>query len=109
VHSEIQRTFQENLTELFPFVSTCYSSSFNLLCFGEFLISSTKERSNLGDPLGPLLFRAASLRLAKFMKASLNSWYMDDGTLGDNVDVLINDYQAVPQIDRRIGLELNEH
>jgi hypothetical protein len=43
------------------------------------------------------------------MKASLNSWYMDDGTLGDNVDVLINDYQAVPQIDRRIGLELNEH
>ena len=63
-----------------------------------------------GDPLGPLLFCATSLRLAKLMKTPLNilvhgtCWYMDDGTLGGDVDVLISDFLVV----HSIGLKLNE-
>ena len=55
--------------ELYPFISTCYSSSSHL-CFGEFLISSD-EGAQQGDPLGPLLkllFCAAAQKLARLMK-----------------------------------------
>ena len=100
-------TIYDELPELYPFVSTCYSSSSHL-CFGEFLISS-EEGAQQGDPLGPLLFCATSLRLAKLMKAPLNIWYMDDGTLGGDVEVLINDYLTVQQVGSSIGLQLNEH
>ena len=58
--------------------------------------------------LGPLLFCATSLRLAKLMKAPLNIWYMDDGTLGGDIEVLINNFLVVQQMGDSIGLKLNE-
>ena len=42
------------------------------------------------------------------MKAPLNIWYMDDGTLGGDVDVLINDFLVLQQLGSSMGLELNE-
>jgi hypothetical protein len=103
---EMLRTVLEELPELYQFISTCYSSSSHL-CFGEFLISSD-EGAQQGDPLGPLLFCAASMKLAKLMKALLNLWYMDDGTLGGDVDVLIKDFETVRQVGSSLGLLLNE-
>ena len=38
----------------------------------------------------------------------LNIWYMDDGTLGGNVDVLIEDFETVQRIGSSLGLVLNE-
>jgi len=104
---ELLRTIHDDLPELLPFITTCYGSSSHL-CFGQFLISS-EEGVQQGDPLGPLIFCATSLRLAKLMKSPLNIWYMDDGTLGGDVDVLINDFQAIQQVGRTVGLELNVH
>ena len=63
---EILHTLRQELPELYPFISTCYSSSPHL-CFGEFLISSD-EGAQQGDPLGPLLFCAAAQKLARLMK-----------------------------------------
>ena len=104
---EILRTFREELPELYPFISTCYSSSSHL-CFDEFLISS-EEGAQQGDPLGPLLFCAAAQKLARLMKSKLNLWYMDDGSLGGEVDVLIEDLEMVRRNGSAIGLLLNEH
>jgi len=94
---EILHTFQEVLPELYPFILTCYNSPSDL-CFGEFLISSA-EGVQQGDPLGPLLFCVAAQKMANLMKSQLNLWYMDDGSLGGEVDVLIEDFATV----RRIG------
>ena len=103
---EMIRTIHDIIPELFQFVSTCYSSSSHL-CFGNFLISS-EEGVQQGDPLGPLLFCATSLRLAKLMKSELNVWYMDDGTLGGDADVLLVDFNTVRRVGQEFGLELNE-
>ena len=62
----ILRTVYDELPELFQFISTCYDSTSHL-CFGEFLISSD-EGAQQGDPLGPLIFCASSLKLAKSLK-----------------------------------------
>ena len=70
---------------------------------------SSDEGAQQGDPLGPLVFCAASLKLAKSLKSELNIWYMDDGTLGGDVDVLLEDLDTVRQIGSELGLALNEH
>ena len=51
---EMLRIIHEELPELYPFISTCYSST-TLLCFDDYLIKS-EEGAQQGDPLGPLLF-----------------------------------------------------
>jgi len=68
--NELLQIVIEEMPELHPFVSTCYSSSSHLF-FGDDIIRS-EEGAQQGDPLGPLLFCAASLKLAKMMNAELN-------------------------------------
>ena len=102
----ILQTVHDELPELFPFIRTCYNSASHL-CFGDFLISSD-EGAQQGDPLGPLVFCAASLKLAKSLKSELNIWYMDDGTLGGDVDVLLEDLDTVRQIGSELGLNCTE-
>ena len=104
---EMLRVVSDELPELFNYISTCYSSASHL-CFGDFLISS-EEGVQQGDPLGPLLFCAASLNLAKSLKAELNVWYMDDGTLGGEIEVLMEDMETIRRVGRELGLVLNEH
>ena len=55
----------EELPELYPFIPTCYSSA-SLLNFGDHELLSD-EGFQQGDPLGPLLFCATSLKLARSM------------------------------------------
>ena len=62
----ILRTVHDELPELFPFITTCYNSSSHL-CFGDFLISSD-EGAQQGDPLGPLVFCAASLKTGQILE-----------------------------------------
>ena len=102
----ILRTVYDELPELFQFISTCYDSASHL-CFSEFLISSD-EGAQQGDPLGPLIFCASSLKLAKSLKSELNIWYMEDGTLGGDVDVLLDDLKTVWKVGSNLGLTLNE-
>jgi len=54
---------RELLPEIYPFVLMCYSNA-SMLRFGPHLIMSD-EGVQQGDPLGPLLFCASSLKLAK--------------------------------------------
>ncbi len=104
--NDILQTIYDDLPELFPFISSCYSAGSHL-SFGDFILES-EEGAQQGDPLGPLVFCASSLKLAKLLKSELNIWFMDDGTLGGDVDVLIHDYETVRRIGKELGLVLNE-
>ncbi len=74
---------------------------------GEHLLLSD-EGFQQGDPLGPLLFCASSLKLARSMASEFNLWYLDDGSLGGNVSSLLCDLEAVRSVGPAIGLVLNE-
>ncbi len=70
-HSMFQ-IVREQLPELYSFVHMCYSSA-SFLNFGEFLLL-LDEGFQQGDPLGPLLFCATSLKLASSLTSEFNSW-----------------------------------
>jgi hypothetical protein len=36
-----------------------------------------------------------------------NIWYLDDGTLADNPEVVLSDFKKVINLSRKIGFELN--
>jgi hypothetical protein len=48
-----------------------------------------------GDPLGPLLFSSTVMFLVKRIKSEFNCWYMDEGTLGGNVDTSLKDFNLM--------------
>jgi hypothetical protein len=98
---------RDELPELNTFIFMCYSNS-SFLSFGEHLLLSD-EGVQQGDPLGPLMFCLAALKLARSMKSEFNTWYLDDGTIGENVDNLIRDLETVRQLGSKIGLHINEH
>jgi Reverse transcriptase (RNA-dependent DNA polymerase) len=95
----------ELFPELYAFVSVCYSDS-AFLCFGDFLLMSD-EGAQQGDPLGPLLFSLSMLSMAKSLSSEFNVWYLDDGSIGGNVDVLIQDFERVKQLSEVLGLSIN--
>lgn len=100
------QTVHEELPELYPFVHMSYATT-SLLNFGDHMLLSD-EGFQQGDPLGPLLFCASSLKLALSMKSEFNIWYLDDGSIGGDVSSLLCDLDAVRRVGPTIGLELNE-
>jgi hypothetical protein len=100
------QTVFEEIPELYPFVHMCYSTA-SLLNFGEYLLLSD-EGVQQGDPLGPLLFCASSLKLARSMSSEFNTWYLDDGSIGGQISSLLSDLEAVRRLGPKIGLVLNE-
>jgi len=96
---------RDELPELFPFIDSCYSGQ-SFLIFGQYTLLSD-EGPQQGDPLGPLLFCAATMRLVNRIKSVFNLWYMDDGTLGGHIDVLISDWKMLVEEGRKIGLVVN--
>ena len=97
---------RELLPEIYPFVFMCYSSA-SMLRFGPHLIMSD-EGVQQGDPLGPLLFCASSLKLVKSMKSEFNIWYLDDGSIGGDVSTLLSDLYTIRRDGEKLGLVLNE-
>ena len=96
----------KQLPELHPFVHLCYSKSSHLR-FCDFLLSSDKGAQQ-GDPLGPMLYCMSTLQLTRVISSELNIWYLDDGTIGGQIDDLCRDVTAVKSIGESVGLQLNE-
>ena len=96
---------REELPELFPFIDSCYAGQ-SFLRFGQFTLLSD-EGPQQGDPLGPLLFCSTTLALVKRVKSQCNIWYMDDGTLGDEVDTLLADFRMLLEEGKKFGLVVN--
>ena len=65
------------------------------------------EGPQQGDPLGPLLFCASIMSLVKRVKSQCNIWYMDDGTLGGEVETLLEDFRMLTLEGKNLGLVVN--
>ena len=59
------------------------------------------------DPLGPMLFRLVIRQLTRSLVSPFNVWYLDDGTVGGDIDSVLSDLQTVIDEGSKLGLELN--
>ena len=95
----------EHLPDLLPFVSSSYASPSRLL-FGEFVVASG-EGVQQGDPLGPLLFCLAIAGVFGAIEGDLVMGYLDDITIGGNVEDLISLVLKIEVSSSLLGLTLN--
>lgn len=84
---------EELLPELLPLVLSSYSSPSSLF-FGEEVILFS-EGVQQGGPLGPLLFCLTIHSMVQQLHNELNLFYLDDGTLGGSLDVVLVDSPRV--------------
>ena len=90
---------------LLPFVHSSYSSP-SCLFWGDKTIQSS-EGVQQGDPLGPLLFCLSLHQLHSLTKSELCIFYLDDVTLGGDLEDVVHDLGAVQQVAADLGLLLN--
>jgi len=102
---EMLSVVHEELPKLFPFIDRCYSGQ-SFLQFGQYTLLSD-EGPQQGDPLGPMLFCTTVMSLVKRVKSQCNIWYMDDGTMGGDVDTLLTDFHMLMVEGRKLGLVVN--
>ena len=95
------------LPEIYPFCFLAYGESTSLQFGDERILSA--EGVQQGDPIGPLLFCLAIqpiLRsLSGYLRIDYN--YMDDLTLGGDIDSVSADVELIAAEGEAIGLELN--
>ena len=96
---------KSNFPGMFPLVWQSYSTDANLYFGSDTLLSSTGIQQ--GDALGPFLFAVGIQALTCKMKSEFNSWYLDDGSLGGDPEVVLQDYQMIISEGIKLGLELN--
>ena len=100
----LQKVF-ESFPQIYFFVYQAYATPSNLFFGKEVLLS--KEGVQQGDPLGPLLFSLAINDAISCCKSEFNMWYLDDGTLGGNVDVVLADFVKIMELENSLGLKVN--
>lgn len=82
-----------------------YAHKSQLFMSDNFIWSSSGIQQ--GDPLGPALFCLAIAEVVKSLSSTLNIWYLDDGTLGGNVQHIMSDISKIQNSSIELGLELN--
>jgi hypothetical protein len=91
--------------EIYPFLFQCYREP-SVLGFGTECLSSQRGVQQ-GDPLGPALFCLATHFIARQLQSQFNVWYLDDATVADQPDIVLQDLSKVVSTANDIGLELN--
>jgi hypothetical protein len=90
---------------LYPFLDQSYRQSSSLF-FGEKTIPS-EVGVQQGDPCGPMTFSATIQPLIKKLLSELNVWYLDDATLADKPEIVLNDLYQIINLAAEIGLNVN--
>src|SRR6187402_454682 len=105
--------FVKSACEMFPAMSKwtewCYGEATMLLYDHENIIESAASVQQ-GDPLGPLYFCCGLMPLVNDMKALnpiYNKWYMDDGGIIGDVELLKKVWDLVQTRGPELGLHLN--
>jgi len=93
------------IPELYAFCHSAYSQP-SLLFFGPYIVSS-QEGAQQGDPIGPLLFCNTVQPLLSSLQAELNVGYLDDVTLGGQVEMVASDVAEIVKAGSDLGLSLN--
>ena len=92
--------------DLLPFVHSTYSSPSSLF-WGDKILQSS-EGVQQGDPLGPLLFCLSLYQLHSQVKSEFCVFYLDDVTLGGDLEDVLHDLEVVKQEAAELGLHLNQ-
>ena len=93
------------IPSLYPYLWQCYKKS-SLLFYGENTILS-QIGAQQGDPLGPLLFSLTIHKLIQNLKSELNVWYLDDGSICDDPDIVLSDFKTIIKESEKLGLHIN--
>ena len=112
--NEIRRDhFMKQVSEMFPAMSSwtqwCYGQSSMLLYDHEHIIES-RAGVQQGDPLGPLYFCCGINGLVNEIAALnpvYNKWYMDDGGIVGDVELLKKVWEVLKARGPALGLHLN--
>ena len=99
------KAVKELAPSLLPYVHSSYSYS-SLLFLGDKTLESA-EGVQQGDPLGPLLFCLSIHQLTTQLTSHFKVFYLDDGSLGGNVDGVLHNLSIVEEIAGQLGLRLN--
>ena len=104
-----RNNFLKKVSELFPdilpYVNSSYANKSYLLYNQHTIFSESGVQQ--GDPLGPLLFSIAIQPIIDQLQSKHNIWFLDDGTICDNLEVLYKDFTFIQNESQKIGLELN--
>jgi len=95
-----------HLPHYFHFISSSYSKPSHLF-FQDRLILSQRGVQQ-GDPLGPALFALTIHPVVSSITSEFNVWYLDDGTVADEPDRVVQSLNLIRDRGREIGLHLNE-
>ena len=87
------------IPDLLPFVHSA------LLWGGHQLLSS--EGIQQGDPLGPMLFCLTTHELVSSLRSEFKAFYLDDGTMGGDIEALTLDLTKIREQGQALGLSLN--
>ncbi|KAL0860637.1 hypothetical protein ABMA27_009987 [Loxostege sticticalis] len=90
---------------IYPYIWQCYSCPSNLLYQSHTILSSVGCQQ--GDPLGPAIFSLAIHPIISELTSKFNVWYLDDGTLGGDVNSILDDLDTIKSKFDAIGLKLN--
>ena len=96
---------KESTPELLEFVYSAYAQPSSLFCRDHIIQSS--EGVQQGDPLGPLLFCLTIHPMLLKLHSEFKVFYLDDGTLGGNLEDVLCDLQLVEREAEELGLQLN--
>lgn len=96
---------KELLPELLPHAAQAYGQDSYLRGDGISLMSSCGVQQ--GDPAGPLLFCLGIHPLVRSLCSPVSSWYLDDGVLVGDADVVTRDIQTIKDFEEMSGLQLN--
>ena len=102
----VLKKVKELVPEIYSYVFQCYATTSSLFYGDSFKIDS-KEGVQQGDPLGPFLFSLPTMDIINSCNSQLKVFYLDDGTLGGDVDTVLKDYQFIQTVAATHGLELN--
>ena len=98
-------TSQREHPEAYAFTLSAYGKP-SWLFYGNEVIPSS-EGVQQGDPEGPPLFSDDLMDIVEGVTSEMNEWYLDDGNIADEADVVLNDFRRLIVSLANMGLQIN--
>ncbi|KAF2878869.1 hypothetical protein ILUMI_27301 [Ignelater luminosus] len=90
---------------LLPFLWQCYFSSTDLIFRNQVILSLVGVQQR--DPAGSMTFNLTMQPTIDEVKSKLSVFYLDNGTLGDDPEVVLSDFMNRVDRSQEIGLQVN--
>jgi len=103
---QMLHSVHSRIPELYAFCLSAYSQP-SLLFFGPYIVTS-QEGAQQGEPIGALLFCNTVQPLISSLQAELNLGYLDDVTLGGQVQMVVSDVAEIVRARSDLGLNVDK-